>query len=108
MPDAPRGFGPPGQTRRGGLNDPAASADIVSCANGLAVAPVGDSEETPRMEDVEYEEINSDDVDRVVAALEDLTGSVSSETIKAFLEECSNNIYYLVYDDEDGAENLAA
>lgn len=59
-------------------------------------------------EEIEYEEINSDDVDRIVAALEDLSGSVSSETIKAFLEECSTNIYYLVYDDEDGADNLAA
>ncbi len=59
-------------------------------------------------EDIEYEEINSEDVDRIVAALEDLTASVSSETIKAFLEECSSNIYYLVYDDEEGSENLAA
>lgn len=59
-------------------------------------------------EEIEYEEINSDDVDRVVAVLEELSESVSSETIRAFLEECSNNIYYLVYDDEDTSENLAA
>lgn len=59
-------------------------------------------------EEIEYEEINSDDVDRIVAALEELSGSVSSETIKAFLEECSTNIYYLIYDDEEGADNLAA
>lgn len=59
-------------------------------------------------EEIEYEEINSDDVDRVVAALEELSGSITSETIRAFLEECSNNIYYLVYDDEEGPENLAA
>jgi len=59
-------------------------------------------------EEIEYEEINSDDVDRIVAALEELSGSVSSETIKAFLEECSTNIYYLIYDDEEGSDNLAA
>ncbi len=59
-------------------------------------------------EEIEYEEINSDEVDRVVAALEELSTSVSSETIKAFLEECSTNVYYLVYDDEEGTENLAA
>jgi hypothetical protein len=59
-------------------------------------------------EEIEYEEINSDEVDRVVAALEELSSSVSSETIKAFLEECSTNVYYLVYDDEEGTENLAA
>lgn len=59
-------------------------------------------------EELEYEEINSEDVDRVVAALEDLSASVTSETIKAFLDECASNVYYLVYDDEDAAENLAA
>ncbi|MBI1346937.1 hypothetical protein GC163_11685 [bacterium] len=59
-------------------------------------------------EEIEYEEINSDDVDRIVAALEDLSSSVNSETIKAFLEECSTNIYYLVYDDDEGSDNLAA
>lgn len=54
-------------------------------------------------EEFEYEEITSDEVDKVVAALEDLAATTSSETIKAFLEECSTNVYYLVYDDEDTA-----
>ena len=59
-------------------------------------------------EEIEYEEIHSEDVDRVVAALEELMASTSSETIKAFLEECSTNVYYLVYDDEEGADTMAA
>lgn len=68
----------------------------------------GGNQEATVSEEIEYEEINSDDVDRVVAALEELSGSITSETIRAFLEECSHNIYYLVYDDEEGPENLAA
>lgn len=68
----------------------------------------GGSQEAPVTEEIEYEEINSDDVDRVVAALEELSASVSSETIKAFLEECSTNVYYLVYDDEEGSDSIAA
>jgi hypothetical protein len=52
--------------------------------------------------DLEYEEISSDEVDRVIAALEQISSSTSSDTIKAFLEECSNNVYYLVYEDEEG------
>jgi ATP-dependent Clp protease ATP-binding subunit ClpA len=52
---------------------------------------------------IEYEEIDSDEVDRVVAALEDLGATVSSENIKLFLEEAATNIYYLVYDDEEDA-----
>uniref|UniRef100_A0A7C2P3E0 Uncharacterized protein n=1 Tax=Schlesneria paludicola TaxID=360056 RepID=A0A7C2P3E0_9PLAN len=59
-------------------------------------------------DDIEYEEITSDEVDRVVAALEQLSTTVESETIKAFLEECSTNVYYLIYDDEEEAENAAA
>jgi len=60
--------------------------------------------------DLEFEEISSDEVDRIVAALEELTESVSSETIRSFLEECSNSVYYLVYDEEedlDGSSELA-
>ncbi len=59
-------------------------------------------------DEIEYEEITSEEVDRVVAALEELMASSNSETIKAFLEEASTNIYYLVYDDEDGADSMAA
>jgi hypothetical protein len=59
-------------------------------------------------EEMEYEEINSDEVDRIVAALEDLSASATSETIKAFLEEASTNIYYLIYEDEDDSTSAAA
>ncbi|MDZ4684458.1 MAG: hypothetical protein SH850_05165 [Planctomycetaceae bacterium] len=59
-------------------------------------------------DDIEYEEITSDEVDKVVAALEQLSATVDSETIKAFLEECSTNIYYLIYDDDEEGEHLAA
>lgn len=51
-------------------------------------------------ENLEFEEISSDEVDRVIAALEELSASVSSQTIQSYLEECSNNIYYLVYEDD--------
>jgi hypothetical protein len=61
----------------------------------------------PLEDDVEYEEICSDEVDRVVAALEELSATVSSETIQAFLEEASTNIYYLVYEDDEET-NVAA
>jgi len=59
-------------------------------------------------DEIEYEEITSDEVDKVVAALEQLSATVESETIKAFLEECSTNIYYLIYDDEEEGDQLAA
>lgn len=52
------------------------------------------------MTDGEYEEITSEEVDRVMAALELLGESVASETIKSMLEGCSNEIYYLVYEDD--------
>jgi predicted dinucleotide-utilizing enzyme len=50
----------------------------------------------------EFEEISSDEVDRIVAALEELVESASSENIKTHLEEALNGIYYLVYDEEAG------
>lgn len=52
----------------------------------------------------EYEEISSDEVDRVVESLEELAESVSSENIRALLEEASQNVYDLVYDEEDEIE----
>lgn len=56
------------------------------------------------MQDGEYEEICSEEVDRICAALELLGESVSSETIKSLLEGCSNEIYYLVYEDDGMSE----
>jgi hypothetical protein len=59
-------------------------------------------------EDLEFEEISSDEVDRVVAALEELAGSVTSETIRSHIEELSNTIYYLVYDEDEEELSEAA
>lgn len=56
----------------------------------------------------EYEMIHSDEVDRVVAAIESLLPSIESETIRSYLEDCSNSIYYLVYEDDEEAESQAA
>ena len=60
-----------------------------------------EAEDVSDIEDGEYEEIASEEVDRVVAALELLGESVASETIKSLLEGCSNEIYYMVYEDDD-------
>lgn len=49
----------------------------------------------------EYEEISSEEVDRVVEALEQLMETVESENIQAYLEEASASILALVYDEED-------
>lgn len=53
----------------------------------------------------EYEEISSDEVDRIVASLESLIESVASVNIATYLEEAMTNIYYLVYEDENLAED---
>lgn len=55
----------------------------------------------------EYEEISSDEVDRVVAELEKMIESVQSVNIQSALEDAMNEIYYLVYEDE-GDEAQAA
>lgn len=55
---------------------------------------------------VEYEEISSEEVDRVVAALEELIDSTNSENIKAYLDEASAAIFYLVYEDDEDGESL--
>ena len=52
----------------------------------------------------DYEEITSDEVDRVVDQLERLMETVSSENIKSYLEEAVNNIFFLLYDEEDCAD----
>lgn len=49
----------------------------------------------------EYEEISSDEVDRVVESLEQLIATVESENIQAYLEEASAQILALVYDDDE-------
>lgn len=60
----------------------------------------------------EYEEITSDEVDRVVAALDALMQSVTSENIRAHLSEAADSIYALIYDDSveaiDTREDIAS
>ena len=86
-------------------------ASVTSCRYNLLLLdriPDPNPQEAIVSDEIEYEEITSEEVDRVVAAIEELMATTNSETIKAFLEECSTNVYYLVYDDEEGADNLAA
>ncbi len=56
----------------------------------------------------EYEEITSDEVDRVIGELEALMGTVESENIRSYLEEAVNSIYYLIYDDDEFEGELTA
>lgn len=63
--------------------------------------PEDDLPDAAEAADDEYEEISSDEVDRVVAALDDLMESTDSLNIRLYLEEAAANIYGLVYDDED-------
>ncbi len=58
--------------------------------------------------DDEFEEITSDEVDRIVAALDELMESTDSLNIRTCLEEAATSIYCLVYDsDEDELEQAA-
>ncbi len=52
-------------------------------------------------EEQDFEEICSDEVDRVVETLDGLIENTQSENIKHLLEEASSAIYYLVYEDEE-------
>ena len=54
----------------------------------------------------QFEEISSDEVDRIVSELETLIESTDSENIRSYLEEAMNEIYYLVYEDEEGEGEL--
>ena len=69
----------------------------------FALAAEGLSPEVPAEASAEddFEEISSDEVDRVVAVLDDLIETVQSENIQALLEDASNSIFSLVYDEED-------
>jgi hypothetical protein len=55
-------------------------------------------------DELEYEEITSDEVDSVVEQLERLAETVQSENIKSYLEDAINSIFFLVYEDDDSAE----
>jgi len=54
-----------------------------------------------KLEADEYEEIHSEEVDRVIETLATLIESVESETIGEYLQEVSDKIFELVYDEED-------
>lgn len=70
--------------------------------------PVNTAAGTASEADDDYEEITSDEVDRVVAALDDLMESTDSLNIRSYLEEAATSIYCLVYDaDEDDLEEAA-
>jgi hypothetical protein len=65
------------------------------------------SEETQsQTDDQDFEEINSDEVDRIVDVLDNLIEGVDSDNIKHYLEEASSNIYYLVYEDAETSETI--
>lgn len=54
------------------------------------------------------ESIDPAEVDRVVETLDTLAESVRSDTIRMFLEDAANSIYYLVYDDQEDPSADAA
>jgi hypothetical protein len=80
---------------------------VVDPRRGLAnkEVPVSDEHLDHELDSAdEYEEISSDEVDRIVEALEELAEGVASENIRVLLEEASQSVYDLVYDDEDLVE----
>jgi len=56
----------------------------------------------------DYEEISSDEVDRVVEALESLAATVESENIRFHLNEATDAIYLLIYGDDEQPLSEAA
>jgi hypothetical protein len=61
----------------------------------------------PSAADDDFEEISSDEVDRVVESLEALAATAESENIRYFLEEATLKIYLLVYGDEEPQSEAA-
>ena len=56
------------------------------------------------LDNEEYEEICSEEVDRIVESLDRLIEGVQSENVKHLLEEAASNIYFLVYEEETNGE----
>jgi len=54
--------------------------------------------------DEDYEIITSEEVDRILDALDQLIASTTSENIRSHLEEAADGIYALVYTDEESSE----
>lgn len=66
------------------------------------------SESPEMLNSDEYEEICSEEVDRVVETLDRLIEGVQSENVKHLLEEAASSIYFLVYEEEEvNAEGAA-
>jgi hypothetical protein len=65
------------------------------------------ADEFEQLQDVEpvtfnaedYEEITSEEVDRVVAVLDELMHTVTSENIRAHLSAAADSIFALIYDE---------
>jgi hypothetical protein len=55
-------------------------------------------------EEYEEEEITSEEVDRVLESLTNLLESVESETVHEYLEETYNQIFSLIYEEEEVTE----
>ncbi len=66
-----------------------------------SLSQYSDQLNTPEVD--EFEEISSEEVDRVVEALDHLIEIVQSENIKHYLEEAASSIYFLVYEEEQSA-----
>ncbi|REJ89667.1 MAG: hypothetical protein DWQ34_19295 [Planctomycetota bacterium] len=70
------------------------SDELQFDSDELESVPVAD-------DDGDYEEISSEEVDRVVEALETLMATVESENIRWYLEDAIENVFHLVYSDDD-------
>jgi hypothetical protein len=55
----------------------------------------------------DYEVITSEEVDRVLDGLDQLIAAAQSENIRAYLEEAADNIYSLVYGEDDELDEKA-
>jgi hypothetical protein len=53
----------------------------------------------------DYEEITSDEVDRVVAVLDELMHTVTSENIRAHLSAAADSIFALIYDESADSDH---
>jgi len=60
--------------------------------------------EQPLPIDDEFEEIDGDEVDEVIEALEVLAHNVTSESLRAILEDAAIEIHELFYGDEQDAQ----
>ena len=72
----------------------------------LSLNPTNESDAAAEA-DQDFEEICSDEVDRVVAALESLAASTQSDNISYYIDEAANSIYELIYDAEEEEESPA-